>query len=263
MLIDDARRLYYNGLNISRVYRNSILVWQKPPVLLKSSNTLTASGFTIGGEVTRDMSSMLKVTPDAGYAGTGTLSSIRSYWEDWRDDVFDQWGFFYIYDPATNTSLSPVLQTINQPNGIIATETFTHNSRTFTIKHGYAVQGIYKIDVSVNDKLPFAFGTDGNLGSDAATINTNNTFDFTKGTNIMKLHYNRNAQSGSTTEVFYTYMVPYEAVLNQAVRPFTTARVGDDLAIWSNQIRYGLTIYIAKQNDVKDWIVNDLQIIEN
>lgn len=261
MLIDDAKRIFFGTTEIERSYLGSTLVWQKPPVMIKSSNVTTASGFTIGGAVTRDMSSMSKTTPDSRYAGTGTLTSTRSYWEDWRDDVFDQWGFFYIYDPATNTSLSPVLQTINQPNGVIATETFNFNSRVFTIKHGYAVEGIYKIDVSVDDKLPFQFGTDGNIGSDIGTINTNLTYDFTKGTNIMKLHYNRNAQSGSSTEIFYTYMVPYEANLNQSVSPFVVSRVSDDLAIYSNPIRYGITTYVAKLNDVKQWIVNDLQIV--
>lgn len=261
MLIDDAKRIFFGSTELERAYLGSTLVWQKPPLLLKSSNTLTASGFTVGGAVTRDMSSMTKSTPDSRYAGTGTLTSTRSYWEDWRDDVFDQWGFFYIYDPATNTSLSPVLENINQANGIIATEIFTHNSRTFTIKHGYAVEGIYKIDVSVNDKLPFAFGTDGNIGSDLQTINTNLEYGFTKGDSILKLHYNRNAQSGSSTEIFYTYMIPYEANLNQNVRPFVVSRVADDLAIYSNPIRYGITMYVSKINDVKEWIVNDLQTV--
>jgi hypothetical protein len=261
MLIDDAKRIFFGTTEIERSYLGSTLVWQKPPLLLKSSNVLSDSGFTVGGQVTRDMASMTKATPDARYAGTGTLTSVRSYWEDWRDDVFDQWGFFYIYDPATNTSLSPVLQNINQANGIIATETFSFNSRTFTIKHGYSVQGIYKFDVSVNDKLPFVLGTDGNIGSDLGTVNTNLEYGFTKGSSILKLHYNRNAQSGSSSEIFYTYMVPYEANLNQSVRPFVVSRIADDLAIYSNPVKYGITMYVSKINDVKEWIVNDLQTV--
>lgn len=261
MLIDDARRIYLGTTEIQKAYLGASLVWEKPPLLIKSSNVLSDSGFTVGGQVTRDMSSLSKTTVDSRYAGTGNLTSVRSYWEDWRDDVFDQWGFFYIYDPATNTSLSPVLQTINQANGLIATETFTHNSRTFTIKHGYAVEGIYKMDISVDDDQPFVFGTDGNVGSDLGTVNANLSYDFTKGSDSMKLHYNRNVQTGSASEIFYTYMIPYEASLNQATRPFVVSRVSDDLAIYSNPVRYGITMYVSKINDVKEWIVNDLQTV--
>jgi hypothetical protein len=63
---------------------------------------------------------------------TDMISVARSYWQDWGDDIFDSWGFFYLYDPEFNNYRGIVLNetNFNAADGVISTQTFTFNSRT-------------------------------------------------------------------------------------------------------------------------------------
>ena len=67
--------------------------------------------------------------------------------------------FFYLYDVNSGKYYFPLIDPQNQGDGTFATQTFNAFGRTFTIKHGWAVQGIFKFDISVADSLPFKFGT--------------------------------------------------------------------------------------------------------
>ena len=262
MLIDQARAMYLGATEIVKAYLGSTLIWSRPVPVLKSSNVLTAGSYTVGTSVTKDMTSASRNTAAAYTPNNAGLSSTRSYWQDWGNDMFDGWGFFYLFNPSNSQYISMVLSDTNNPDGEIVTQTFTNGGRTFTVKHGFPVQGIYKFDISANDELDFQFGMDGGLGSDVNTVNTNYSYDHTDSGESLKLYYNYNVQSNLATEDFYVYVVPYEIDKNKDVRPYNNYRYStDNLAIYTKPLKKGVTVYVAKQNDVKDWIINDLVII--
>ena len=261
MIIDDADAIYYGTAAISKVYLGTTQVYPATFNYVISKNNLTTGGFTVGASITKDMDLANRTSNLAYIPGNSNLTSIRNYWSDWGGDIFDTWGFFYIYDVGNNQFLSPQLSPINQADGVISTQNFTINGRTFTIKHGYPVQGIFKMDVSVNDNLPFIFGTDGNMGSNGSTANSNYTHAYTLRSQAMNLYYNYNVQLTTTTEALYSYFVPYEISKNQASMPYISyVYGGDSLAIHSVEVLKGITVYFAKQNDVKNWVVNDLKL---
>lgn len=261
MIIDDADAIYYGTAAISKVYLGTTQVYPVSFNYVISKNVTTTNSLQVGAAVTKDMDLSSKTSNAAYIPGDSSLTSIRSYWQDWGGDIFDGWGFFYIYDVGNSQFLSPQLSPINQADGVISTQTFTINGRTFTIKHGYPVQGIFKMDISVNDNLPFIFGTDGNMGSNGSTANSNYTHAYTLRSQAMTLHYNYNVQLTTTTEALYSYFVPYEVSKNQATIPYVSYRYsGDNLAIHSVEVQKGITAYFAKQYDVKNWVVNDLKL---
>lgn len=153
---------------------------------IQSLNRTDTGGFTVGTSVTKDMATATRSIAHQGsfYPGTTAAPAENaSRWSDWGNDIFDQWGFFYIYNPATDAYYSPIFSNINQADGTLSTETFSNvfGNRTFTITHGYPVQGIYKMDISVADNNTFVYGATGNMGSDGNTNNTDQTTSFTLG----------------------------------------------------------------------------------
>ena len=200
------------------------------------------------------------------YPGTTAPPLVTSqYWLDWANDIFDGWGYFYLYNPATDAYYSPILSPVNAADGTITTQTFTAFGRTFTIKHGYPVQGIFKFDISVNDSNTFQFGAYGDMGSDTGTANTNLTQAYTLNGSNYTLYYNRNIQV--SPEVFYSYVVPYETDKNNTIT-YTKLSSGpgihggslEVLSLYTVPVKYGVTVYFGKTNDIKNWVINDLQI---
>lgn len=263
MLINDARKIYLGETEILKAYLGESLVWEKPFPILKSSGLTSSGGLTVGASITKDMSvPATNTTTLAAYLpGNTNLSSRRAYWNDWGGDIFDGWGLFYIYNPATGNYLSPMLSDINRENGYIATETFTLDGRQFTIRHGYPVTGIYKFDISVNDLQPFIFGADGDMGSNGGTVNQDRTHSAVINGQNITIHYNYNVQITNPLEAFYSYWVPY-VISEGTAKTYTDYTYDTDhLAIYSREVTRGITVYMAKQNDVKDWVAEDLSII--
>lgn len=262
MLISDARKLYLGSTPITKAYLGSTLVWELPTQLLKSRGLTGSQGLTVGTTITKDMGTLSKTTSGSYTPNGQALNSTRAYWNDWGNDIFDGWGFFYIYDPKSNSYISPILSPLNTADGTITTQQFSANGRTFTLKFGYVATGIYKMDVSVNDNNPFVFGMDGNMGSNVSTQNYDYSYAYTKGSENLNLYYNYNVQLTIPNEAFYAYFAPYELDKNKATRPYQKFLYNtDNLAMYTVQLRKGITIYFAKQNDVRQWVVNDLQLI--
>jgi hypothetical protein len=260
MKISDAKGLVYDNKTIRRAYVGNTLVWTRPDYVV-SSGVTGANGFTVGTSVTKNMTSGTKVSPAALIPGTVDYTANRSYWSSWGNDIFNAWGFPYLYDTQQNNFFPLLFTTINQADGVIATETRTFNDRTFTIKHGYPAQGIYKLDVSVNDKdKGFIFGMEGNLGSNGTTRVTDFVVPHTLFGESINIYYSRNFEGNLPDEDFYYYVVPYEISKNQAVRPYSRIYQTDNLGLFSNDVFKGVTVYLSKQNDVIDWIKNDLTI---
>jgi hypothetical protein len=261
MLIANSESIYYGNIEIEKAILNEEIVWGK--IYLRSKNILSPDGFTVGTPVTKDGLASNKTTRAINLPGTLDFTAVRSYWSDWGDDIFDGWGFFYLYDPEFNNYSAIVLNdsNFNAADGIISTQTFTLNSRTFTVKYGYPVQGIFKFDISVNDNKNFQFGFDGNLGSNGSTSNNLLSYDYSIGSESFRLHYNYNVQTNLPTEKFYTYVVPYNKNQNKLASTYTRRLYDiDNLALYTVPVKKGVTIYVAKQNDVRDWVVNDLEL---
>ena len=259
MLIENATAIYYGNSTAYKAYLGEKLVWGTK--YITSIGNTTDGGYTIGDPVTKDAFTANKTTLSTYLPGS-TFTATRTAWSDWGDDIFDGWGFFYLYDPNEENYLALNMSNMNESDGVISQDEFTFNGRTFTVNYGYPVQGIFKIDISVDDHdSDFIFGMDGNLGSDNSTSNNVLSEDYTLGGQNFKLHYNYNYQGSYPPERFYSYFVPYEASKNKTTRSYTKYLYStDNLSIYSVPVKRGITVYVAKHNDVKDWIINDLQL---
>lgn len=185
---------------------------------------------------------------------------IASYWDDLGDDVFDDWGYFFLYDSTSNKYYFPLISPQNQDDGVITTQHFTAFNRNFTIKHGWVVEGIFKFDISVEDDLPFRFGAYGNMGSDEDEETSELTSNYTLSSNDLTLHYRMDKESGDDYEILYSYFIPYR-IEDNATKTVTVRYDDDYMSMITKEITRGVLIYFAKTYDVKDWVLHDLEIV--
>jgi hypothetical protein len=183
-----------------------------------------------------------------------------SYWSDWGDDIFDDWGFFYLYDVNSGKYYFPLINPMNEDDGIITTQTFNAFGRTFTMQQGYPVQGIFKIEITVDDDLPFRFGAYGNMGSDGDEVVDFLTSPYSIGTTDLTLYYNKHAEESSDVEILYTYVIPRNVSENNE-QTYNMYDQGTYMSLISKEVTNGILVYFAKTNDVKDWVIHDLEII--
>lgn len=266
--------------------RDAILAANNPPTvvigpLLRSKDTTTAGGFTIGGEVDKDMDNdnytdefdpndyqgdffpgMADFT-DANIVAGDKDESDRlnaSYWDDLGNDVFDDWGYFYLYDVASGKYYFPLISPQNEDDGTLTTQTFEAFGRTFTIRHGWPVEGIFKFDISVTDDLPFRFGAYGNMGSDGDEVTDNLTHSYTPSGTTQTLYYHFHSEEDDENEILYSYFVPKKIAENGA-QTYDVYYDEDDMSLMSKEVTGGLIVYFSKQNDVKEWVANDLEVV--
>lgn len=248
---------------------------------IRSKGNISSEGYTIGGTVTKDMdnsnytdqfdpnnyqtqffpgmadfidSNIVVGDKDSG----DRLNS--SYWNDLGNDVFDDWGYFYIYDVESGKYYFPLINPQNQDDGVLSTQTFNVFDSTFTIVHGWTVQGIFKFDISVNTNKAFRFGAYGNMGSDGDEDIQALTQEFTLGGNNLNLYYLKHAESGDSNEILYSYFIPKNVAQNNSIT-YEFYNDSDDNNIMSKEFTNGLIVYFIKKNDVKDWIINDLELL--
>jgi hypothetical protein len=181
-----------------------------------------------------------------------------SYWDDLGNDVFDKWGYFYIYDVSSGKYYFPLINPQNQDDGVIPTQTFSAFGRTFTIRHGWSARGIFMFDITADDNLPFRFGAYGDMdnGDNGTTRDLITTY--TVGSQTKTLYYRCDGEDDDLYERLYSYFIPKNAADN-ASRPYDVYYDGDDTAMRTAEITRGITIYFAKSNDVKNWVVNELE----
>lgn len=260
-----------NGNNQSQIFQSGAnLNIQASQINLIGNNPFVTSegftgdqGFPVGYPIDKDMATEGCRPLDAAYAPNNIPinndQAIASYWNDWGDDIFDAWGYFYIFDVATNQYFFPIFNPVNLADGVFTTQSFNAFGRTYTIIHGYPAEGIFKFDISCSDNSEFIFGAYGNMGSDESTENTNLTKPYAINGQSHTLYYNRNIESGNLTERFFSYFVPYESNLNNS-KTYSDFLIDDNLSLFSVPSRYGLTVYFSKKNDVSEWVINDLQV---
>lgn len=190
---------------------------------------------------------------------------------DWGGDIFDDFGMFYIYDanaPDGYKYTYIVLDNINTAVGELFTQTVTCGydssiySRQFTIKYGFPVEGIFRLSVEVADDNYDAFriGMFGNLGSDEDTTSSDLTTPFTWQDVEYTMYYMVNMEGESVTndENLYIYMIPYQVGQQSGISYTANYYTTEDLSIYSKEVNTGITLYMSKGNDVKDWVIYDL-----
>jgi hypothetical protein len=261
---------------------------QTPSGLIYSKDTIVNSGFTVGAEVNKDMDNIVNIDDDnnnytyefdpndypqffpnmAPFIDENILIGDKieedrlnaSYWDDLGNDVFDDWGFFYLYDVNSGKYYFPLIDSQNNDDGIFATQIFYVFGRTFTVIHGWSVQGIFKFDISVADELPFRFGAYGNMGSDERTFAERLTHNYSIGGQNLTLYYDHNVDpDDDVEEQLYSYWIPKKVSENSA-RTYDIYYDGEKMSMMSKNVTTGLIVYFAKMNDVKDWVINDLAI---
>ena len=250
----------FTGGTEAKTWLNNNGYWTSYSEYIKSTEKTNTGGFPVGYFIDKDMSyGDTLFYPSESLPGGVSQNITSSYWDDWGDDIFDVWGYFYLYDPTQNNylGLEFLSNDTNLPDGEFRTTTFNFNGRTFNILQGYPVEGIFKFEITVNDNLPFVFGEGGNMGSDGGTVNGDLTYNYSYDGNNMTLWYNENYQSGNEQERFYTYYIPYN--INQNTnQTYTKTLNSDNLYFYSIEVNNGLTVYHSKGVDVKEWVVYDL-----
>lgn len=251
---------------------------QQEESYLYSKNNTTAGGFQVGAPVEKDMSNNLytyEIDPNeylSFFPGmsaftdenivAGDKSSedrlIASYWLDWGDDIFDKWGFFYLYDVELGKYYFPLITPQNQGDGQIYTQIFNAFDRVFTIKQGYPVQGIFKFDISVNDDKPFKFGGYGQMGSQFNYNNTYSTYLYSIGSTNLTLYYVKQEEEDQPNEIIYSYCIPKKVSENNSQTYNLYESDDGKNSLMSKVVTNGLIVYYSKINDVKEWVVNDL-----
>lgn len=191
---------------------------------------------------------------------------LRStYWNDLGGDVFDNWGYFFIYDVAAGKYYFPLLTPMNQPDGDVTTQYFEpgFGELNFTIVHGWRDQGIFMIDVSCSDPtFEFRFGSYGEYGSEGDQTTTDLTEVYGTPERTLYYHHFDNRDPTGIEHGLYTYYVPGNESYNET-KPYSClydneSGDGSRNSSITNAVTGGIRIYYSKQNDVKDWIINDI-----
>jgi len=252
--------------------------------IITSKNTIADNGLVTGITVDKDMSNQYYADEfdpyeyqsqffpgmadfiDENIVQGDKLEENRLYasrWDDLYDDVFDGWGFFYLYDVQSGKYYFPQLYPQNEDDGVFNTQTCNAFGRTFTINHGWAVQGIFKIDIDVSDNLPFRFGAYGDMGSDGdediirfkrpnGLIYSDNDISMN-----INLYYLKHAEQDDSNEILYSYFIPKNPSQNTE-RTYIFNNDGEYNNIMSKNVNNGLLVYFSKGNDVYNWVISDL-----
>jgi hypothetical protein len=243
----------------SKEYLNSIGLWTSYSRFLVSKGTIVSNGFQIGDIISKDMGISSWNYVSSGTPNSTSFNLNASYWSDWGEDIFDSWGYFYLYDPSSGTYLGLQFDTVNQADGVFSEQTFSLSGRSFTIVQGYPVQGIFKFEIRCPDGLPFVFGEAGNMGSDGSTANVEQTFTYSIGGQNLTLWYNENYQTNNINERFFSYYIPFIVEENDTKTYTKLLNGSDNLYLYSRECTYGLTVYHSKRYDVKEWVTNDIE----
>tara|TARA_R110001632_G_scaffold122935_3_gene235646 strand:+ start:1138 stop:3429 length:2292 start_codon:yes stop_codon:yes gene_type:complete len=267
--------------------RNFTLLVGRP---VHSSKGLTgAQGFTLRTRfVAKDMNTGADTTvipsganpknPAGNMTGSTLPTGTVHRWADWNSDIFDNWGRWYIYDTSTGSASYIQFGTLNGADGTVYTETQTHHSKTFTIIHGWVVEGIFKLDVECSDDtFQFSIGMYGNMGADGGNTNSDHQYTASWG----KLSYNFN-RDGAISDPLFIHFIPKQVTFNAGITlsgtNFTTnlntgtVSTTDNMYVWSDPLEIGAIMYFVKalpavgadasltieQRSMAEWVANDI-----
>lgn len=208
-----------------------------------------------------DLSDFIEANIVLGNKESSELIYYGSVWDDLGDDIFDDWGYFFVYDVSNGQYFLPILDPMNADDGVITTQTFTafDGPRTFTMKHGWSKLGVFKIELTVDDDLPFRFGGYGNMGSDGDQDTSALTHGYSKyGHDGLTLYYNKDMEEGNDIEILYTYVVPRKLSENTGNVTYDVRYQSGNMSMITKPFTKGITIYFSKTNDEKTYVVSDI-----
>lgn len=228
--------------------------------IIESSEKIDAGGFTIGQSVSKDMNYSSLTFQSYQNPGPSAVTISGSYWSDWANNVYDNWGYFYLYSPNNGVYTQFRLNQINLADGVVASQTVSGNGRTFTITHGYPVRGIYRFSIEVDDNDAFIFGMGGYMGNNgyrrySSTYNNISVNGVTKRLYFVDSYDYRYA----TNERQRIYFCPYVGSEWEGGQTFSSWSSNSSHFVYSKPVKRGLTVYIAKQYHVYQWIQYDLE----
>lgn len=188
---------------------------------------------------------------------------IATYWNDLGDDVFDDWGYFFLYDVERGKYYFPLLTPQNLADGVMTTQYFNCFDVQFVINHGWRAKGIFEMDIScTNSSFEFRFGAYGDWGSDG----DENAYDMTAsyGDN-QTLFYHHHSEIDDEEEILYSYVIPYRDA-DKTTKTYEAIYVPSNVdeeetdrsSLITKVLMEGVKVYFAKQNDVKEWVIIDL-----
>ena len=263
-----------------------------PPIaLLMSKENLGNQGYTnYTLTVSKDMATASgRLIPAHANPSSSafTPSGTRYSWGDWGDDFFDGWGDFYIYNPANQTAQYIEFSGgyTNNGDSVVWTDTQTAHGKSFRIRHGWATQGIFKLDVECTDSsFEFCLGCYGNMGADGQMVNEDRQhFVTTSGGNLNYTYNWQNTGTAPYREHFFTWFIPKLKSFNASIDagfsssnfgshlttdpPIYNNTHGDNLAIYTSPLTRGGIFYFVKGANsttgaMYDWVANDITVCE-
>lgn len=206
---------------------------------IRSRNNTGSLGYAVGNTVSKDLA-----YNSAGY-----------YWVDWGGDVFDSLGFFRLRNLDTGVEFGIPMPNGNGGDGVLNTESFTAFGVQFEVTYGYAAQGIYRISVKQAGGNPvrYIFKFHGNFGSDGDEHYVETSFDLSASTKLYCLHH----YGGGDQPVRFYFIAGDQAKTVSKYCTWSNSR--DNIYYETYELNSdGFHFYVAKSNDVHEWVMADL-----
>ena len=216
-------------------------------------------------------------------------NTAGSYWQYFgSNNPCSGCGYFRIYHPNTSSVgsvESPSGQYVglnfsqrNKADGEMSTETFTLQGVTYTVTHGWAVQGIYRIDIDSSDpNKEFKVYTYNYMNNSyQQQLHKSESTDW----GVIRYYHNQNYYYGSSYDM-HMYFIPksvevsekengeytkssnnftYNSSTNDSSNPHYETDNQSDRYHYTTTTLYkeGAIIYFSVKNNVIDWVEADL-----
>lgn len=226
-----------------------------PQYLLRSKNLTGNQGRTVGTSASSDMSTS---SSSASY-NRYTFPGGRYYFNDWGGDAFDGYGNWTL-ETSDGQKMAIPLGT-GLPVNTLYTNSFTFAGASWQVTYGFAARGIFRLDVRQVSGTPVQFRLvlGGNWGSDGGEYYSyyKRTFVGQLSGKVRTIWYKMHDDNSSDPKV-WQYFIPYDADASNN-QTYTHYYSGDNEYVTTIWCYKGINFYMSKDNDVIDWIINDLQ----
>lgn len=231
------------------------------PYYIKSKGlTSNPNSRILGTLPTKDMT---QTTSSATYNGY-TFPANCYYFSDWGNDCFDNFGYFTLERVSDGSKVAIPLANANTSDGVITATSFSAFGNTYSLKYGYPVQGIFKVELELTSgtEIDVKLVIGGNFGSDGSEGYTDYSQTFVgsvSGTTYYLKYFRHYDTTGSDPSVFF-YFIPQDDTYLGSSYTFTRSYSSDN-AYFYRTFKHGITLYMSRSNDTYQWVLDDLQEI--
>lgn len=186
---------------------------------------------------------------------------------DGGGDAFGSWGYFKLSNITKTINTSIVFSTRNGADGVLYTETLTHNSCTWKIIHGWLTSGIFIIQVKQLTGTPTQFKLlwDGYYGTTGGYYTTVTQYTQPSSKYITTYSHNNNGvlDNIDVPQVNVT-LIPYDNTLIETQQTLVTKTITTSReVVESIALSTGCTLIVnwgkAGIINVQNWINNMLE----